>query len=224
MIDLNADLGENGLHDEELFPLISSANVACGGHAGDPMTMLRTLRLARRFGARVGAHPGFWDREHFGRRELPLGPEEIFALVLCQIAALDALARHEGMSLEYVKPHGALYHQAHRDRIAARPLVEAARKYALAVMGLPGGGMEQAAKEQGAPFIPEGFADRRYLPDGQLVPRGDPRAIITDPDEAADQVQRLIDRGQVQTICIHGDHPDPVPFLTTLRQKLMSKI
>lgn len=218
-IDLNSDLGEGCPNDAELMPLISSANISCGAHAGDPETALRVLRLAAQFGVRVGAHPSYPDREHFGRRELALPPERILEDCLYQVGALMGLARAVSLSIEYIKPHGALYNQACRDIEIAKPLVEAARLLGLPLMGLPNSVLEQLARPV-VGFLTEGFADRRYLPDGRLVSRTMPHAMLVDPDEAAEQVVRLIRERGVQSLCVHGDNPDVVPFVKSLRECL----
>jgi UPF0271 protein len=218
-IDLNCDLGEGCPFDAELMPLITSANVACGFHAGDAATALATLRLAARCGVRVGAHPGFHDREHFGRLELTLPTEQIFAETAYQIGALAGLARSVGLTLAYVKPHGALYNMACREEKIARPIVEAVALFGLPVLGLPASQLEVVSAGR-CPYVAEGFADRRYLPDGSLVPRSQPDALVEDPSEAVSQAERLIrDRG-VQTLCVHGDHPKAVAFVRELRASL----
>jgi len=217
-LDLNCDLGEGCPCDAELMPLITSANVACGFHAGDAVTARRTLRLAAAHGVRVGAHPGYADRENFGRRELDLPAERILDECLYQIGALAALARAEGLTLRYVKPHGAIYNQACRDEAVARPVVEAAVFFGLPLLGLPGSRLEAVAAGR-VPFVAEGFADRRYQPDGSLVPRSRPDAFVTDPAEAAAQAVRLLERG-VRTLCVHGDNPQAVAFLRELRAAL----
>src|SRR5262249_32431811 len=155
-IDLNCDLGEGCSHDAELMPLITSANVACGWHAGDAATAHAALRAAARHGVQVGAHPGFPDREGFGRRELPRSEEQIFEDCVHQIGALGGLARAVGLPLRYVKPHGALYNMACRDEARARPVVAAAALFGLAVMGLPGSRLEVLCAGR-CPFVAEGF-------------------------------------------------------------------
>jgi len=220
-LDLNGDLGEGCAHDAELMPLLTSANVACGFHAGDAVTARQTLRLAAAHGVQVGAHPGYADREHFGRCELDLPPERIIDECVYQVGALSALARAEGLTVRYIKAHGALYNQACRDDAVARPLVEAAAVFGLPLLGLPGSRLEAAAAGR-VPFIAEGFADRRYQADGSLVPRSRPDAFVTDPAEAAEQVERLLARG-VRTLCVHGDNPQAVAFLRRLREILVQR-
>jgi UPF0271 protein len=215
-IDLNCDLGEGCPHDAELMPLITSANIACGFHAGDPSTALIALRLAARHGVEAGAHPGYPDRESFGRREMSRSEEEIVADCVYQIGALAALARSVGIALHHIKPHGALYNQACRDDGVARPVLEAAAQFGLPLLGLPGSRLEALAAGR-CPFIAEGFADRRYLPDGSLVPRSRPDAFITEVEEAVRQARWLVDHRGVRTLCVHGDNPDAVRFVRSLR-------
>jgi UPF0271 protein len=218
-IDLNSDLGEGAGQDAEIIPLVTSANLACGFHAGDPATALRIIRLAKQHGVVVGAHPGHPDREGFGRRELPRTPEEVFADCVYQIGALGGVARAEQIEVRYVKPHGGLYHQACREDIYAEAVVQAAALFNLVVMGLPGSKLEDRARGR-CGFVAEGFADRRYRTDGSLVPRDQPDAFIDNPHAAVAQVERLVrDRG-VRTICVHGDNPRAVAFVRALRESL----
>jgi UPF0271 protein len=221
-VDLNCDLGEGCGLDEELMPLITSANVACGFHAGDPLTALAALRAAARCGVQVGAHPGFADREHFGRRELALPPEQVFADCVYQVGALAGLGQAAGLKLAYLKPHGALYNMACRDDALARPVVEAAQAFGLALMALPGSRLEALCAGK-LPFVAEGFADRRYLPDGSLAPRSQPGAFVADADEAVAQAVRLIGQGRVRTLCVHGDNPQAVAFVRGLRAALEAR-
>jgi UPF0271 protein len=218
-IDLNSDLGEGCPHDAELMPLITSANVGCGLHAGDPSTALETLRLAAERGVQVGAHPGYADREQFGRRELDLPASQLFADCVYQIGALAGLARSVGLTLAYVKPHGALYNQACRDEAVARPIVEAAVLFNLPILALPGSRLEALSAGR-VPFVAEGFADRRYLPDGSLVPRTRADALIHDPAEAARQAMELIHTRGIRTLCVHGDNPQALAFVRALRDCL----
>jgi UPF0271 protein len=221
-IDLNTDLGEGAGSDAELMPLITSANVCCGLHAGGPSEIAKTLALAQRFGVSIGAHPGYADRENFGRKELELRNQDIAALNVYQLGALTALAGSIKAQVRYIKPHGALYTQACRDQRIATLIVVAAVEYGLPVVGLPGSQLEAVARDR-IPFIPEGFADRRYRPDGSLVPRTKPEAFIHDPDEAVQQVERLIHDWGVQTICVHGDNPQAVAFAKAVRAALLAR-
>jgi UPF0271 protein len=219
-VDLNCDLGEGCTPDAELMPLITSANIACGGHAGTPMGVLATLNLAKEHGVRVGAHPGYPDREHFGRWELDWPADQIACECFYQIGALWGLARAAGVQIRYVKPHGALYNQACRSPQVAEPMVRAAASWGLAVMGLPDSELAMETRRHGLAFIAEGFADRRYLPDGALVPRGQPGAVIDSAAEAAQQALWLIRERSVESICVHGDNPHAVGFVRHLRQRL----
>jgi UPF0271 protein len=218
-IDLNCDLGEGCGLDAELIPLITSANVSCGFHAGDPRTARLTLQMAARQNVQVGAHPGYPDREHFGRREQQMDETEILELCLYQVGALAGLTRISGRPLRYLKPHGALYNQACRDDAYARPVIAAAKVLGLALMGLPGSRLEALSVGVCA-FVPEGFADRRYLPDGSLVPRSRPDAFIHDAQQAVQQAQQLIREWSIRTLCVHGDNPQAVSFVRALRTAL----
>jgi UPF0271 protein len=218
-IDLNCDLGEGCPCDAELMALVTSANVACGFHAGGPTEARAALRLAARHGALAGAHPSHPDREHFGRHELPRTEDQVFADLIYQVGALAGLARAEGVELHHLKPHGALYHQACRDDAFARPVVAAAELFGLCVVGLPSSRLEAVCAGR-CPFVPEGFADRRYLPNGCLVPRDQPDAFVDRPEEAARQAEELLRAGRVLTLCVHGDNPQAVAFVRELRAAL----
>jgi UPF0271 protein len=221
-IDLNADLGECAGFDAELMPLITSANVCCGLHAGGPSEIAKTLVLANKFDVSIGAHPGYADRENFGRREYELGNQELIALCVYQLGALEAMATALGLPVRYVKPHGALYNQACRDRQIADLFVIAAAQFSLPVLGLPNSQLAEACADR-VPFFAEGFADRRYRPDGSLVPRTDPDAFVHDPDEAVKQVEWLIRERGVETICVHGDNPQAVAFTKAVRDALLAR-
>jgi UPF0271 protein len=221
-IDLNCDLGEGCPHDAELMPLITSANIACGFHAGDAPAAHQALTLAARHGVRAGAHPGFRDREHFGRVEMQRPAEQVFADCVYQIGALAALARAVGVELSHVKPHGALYNQACRDDVLARPVVEAVALFGLPLVGLPASRLEALTAGR-CPFLAEGFADRRYLPDGNLVPRSRPDAFVEDPAEAVRQAEWLIRQRGVRTLCVHGDNPQALAFVRALREALTAR-
>jgi len=216
-VDLNCDLGEGAGNDAAIMPLITSANVACGFHAGSALESHRTVELARAHGITTGAHPGHADREHFGRRELHLPPGQVYAETVYQIGALIALA--DPASIKYIKPHGGLYHEAHRDEATADALVAAATRFNLIVMGLPGSLLEQRTRGR-CGFVAEGFADRGYRDDGSLIPRDAPGAFIHDPAAAVAQAKRLIAERGVRTLCVHGDNPRALAFVQALRQQL----
>lgn len=220
LIDLNADLGEGAGTDADLMPLITSANICCGGYAGDIPTMRAALDLAKRHAVRVGAHPGF-GRDDFGRRELTTHPAELTLELRAMLTNFFGFAEVHGVRVEYVKPHGALYHQACRDREYAAALLTAIRMERLPVVGLPGSVLEGVAVEQRIGFIPEGFADRRYRPDGSLVPRTEPDAVLHDVKEVVAQVEWLVREKGVRTICVHGDTPGAVEFVRAVRAALL---
>ena len=221
-IDLNCDLGEGCPHDAELMPLSTSANIACGFHAGDPATAYTALSLAAEHGVQPGAHPGFPDRENFGRKELKRSESQILEDCLYQVGALEGLARALGMPLRHLKAHGALYNMACRNDAYARPVVAVAELFKLHLMGLPGSRLEALCVGR-CPFVAEGFADRRYLPDGSLVPRSRPDACVEDPAESVKQVEWLLNERGVRTICVHGDNPRAVQFVRELRDALTRK-
>jgi UPF0271 protein len=223
LIDLNADLGEGIGTDAALMPLITSANVCCGFHAGDADTVRATLELAARHGVAVGAHPGYADRANFGRVEHVLTDRQVATLVIHQLGALTGLSRICRSYVRYLKPHGALYHQAGRDPNVAKPVVAAAFLYGLTVVGMRGSELELAASAVGLPFVAEGYADRRYRPDGTLVPRSEAGAQIEDPGEAIEQVDRLVREQGVRTVCVHGDTPGAVEFAGRLREGLAAR-
>lgn len=230
-IDLNADLGEGFGSDAELLPLVTSASIACGFHAGDPRTMHETLAAAKSARVAVGAHPGFADRENFGRCELALSPDDVFALVAYQIGAFAALAHAAGLRPQHVKPHGALYNMAARDHAVAEPVVRAiaACDMSLVVFAPAGSALATVAERHGLRVAREYFADRNYLADGSLVPRSRPDALLHDPVAAAARVLRLLRDGVVrtvdgtdlllkaETVCLHGDTAETIGFAKALR-------
>src|SRR5215216_4839859 len=184
-IDLNCDMGENIGNDEDIMRYITSANIACGFHAGDFKSMRMTIRLAKRYGVAVGAHPGWQDVEGFGRREISLPPDEVEALVLYQIGALYAITKAEGVELQHVKPHGSLYNQAAKDKVLANAIAGAVKRFSgdLILFGLAGSSLIEAGIDIGLKVANEGFPDRHYNPDGTLVSRKEANAIIESPDE-----------------------------------------
>jgi UPF0271 protein len=233
-IDLNCDLGESAGHDAELMALISSANIACGGHAGDAGTMRATVALAQRHGVAIGAHPGFADRENFGRKELTISPVEAAALVRAQVRELQGVAAAAGAAVNHVKLHGALYNLASRDRALARAVVEAVLDCGrdLRMFALAGSELERTGRQAGLRVAGEVFADRTYQADGTLTPRGRPDALVGDAAAAARQVLRMVLEGAVratdgtdaavaaETVCVHGDGPHAVTFARQLRDEL----
>lgn len=216
-IDLNCDMGENIGNDEDIMPYLTAANIACGFHAGDENTMRETVRLAKHYGVAVGAHPSWKDREGFGRNEMSLPPEQVELLILEQVNALAEIAKAEGVELHHVKPHGALYNQAAKDRLLATAIARAVKTVSadLVLVGLAGSGLVEAGLEVGLKAANEGFPDRNYNPDGTLVSRKQPHALIESPDEIAQHAIELVQNGidfsgrrvSVDTLCLHGDHP-----------------
>lgn len=215
-IDLNADLGEGFPNDGRLLELVTSASIACGGHAGDRGTMMATLQRALMHGVAVGAHPGYADRATFGRREMKTTAQDVEKLVLEQVAELKRASRLLDHPIRFVKPHGALYNQAQRDDEVARGVIAAMKWLDLPLLGQPGSVLETLAAEAKIRFIAEGFPERRYQPDGRLVPRSQPDAVLHDPREIEAQVLRLASKGHA-TLCIHGDDPDAVAKAENVR-------
>ncbi len=238
-IDLNSDIGESfGAwtlgDDAHVLDHITSANVACGFHAGDPDTMLQTVHAARQRGVAVGAHPGYPDLVGFGRRPMICSPGEVYAFCLYQIGALAGVCRAEGVPLYHVKPHGALYNQSCSDHQLARAVAQATRDAApdLILLGLAGTEHEAAAREVGIRFAAEVFADRAYLPDGSLVPRSRKDSVLHDADTIAARVIRMVSDGTVETesgitrlarmdsICVHGDNAEACRIVAAVRNAL----
>jgi UPF0271 protein len=215
---MNADLGEGFANDRDLLELITSANVCCGAHAGIPQAIRQTLRDAVARGVYIGAHPGYPDREGFGRREQKLTTLEAVELISTQINALISLAAEVNARVRYLKPHGALYNQAGREPDIARAVVAAAGSFGLPLLGQPGSLAETFAHECGVVYVAEGFPDRRYRDDGSLSPRSEPGAMLREPDEIEGQAIRLVCEGRVATLCIHGDEPGAVGNASIVRQ------
>ncbi|WP_116127449.1 5-oxoprolinase subunit PxpA [Lewinella sp. IMCC34183] len=237
-IELNADLGESWYDrrigdDAALMPFLDACNIACGFHGGDALTQVVTIRLALDHGVAIGAHPSFPDRKHFGRRTPELPPDRLYALLLYQVSALQGMTRAAGGQLHHLKPHGALYHFADGDPVAAAAVVRVMRELDIAILyGPPGGRLEEAARTSGRTFYAEGFADRRYEPSLHLRSRQLPGASLDDPQEAADQARQLATTGTVtasdgqsyplelRTLCLHGDHPGAVARARAVRAAL----
>ena len=236
VIDLNSDLGESfGRYDlgcdEKLVPLLTSVNAACGFHAGDPLVMRKTVRLAKEAGVSVGAHPGFDDLQGFGRRNIVLSYDELYACVLYQVGALDAFVKAEGMKLAHVKPHGAMYNMACKDKGMSEAICRAVKDYdpGLIVLAQESGLLYQTAVETGLRAAAEVFADRAYEEDGTLVARSKPGAMIKDPGEALARVIRMIREGKVtaitgkdipvkaDSVCVHGDNEQALAFIEEIR-------
>ncbi|MBB4658569.1 5-oxoprolinase subunit PxpA [Parvularcula dongshanensis] len=235
-IDLNADLGElpgeeGAALDAAIMPLLSSCNVACGGHAGNEETMRRTLAIAKAHGVAPGAHPSYPDREGFGRREVQIGNDALAASLAGQVTALIEAAAATGTALTHLKPHGALYHVAARDERVAATLATIASSHGLALVGPPTGALRAAAHAEDLAYLAEGFADRSYQADGTLTPRGRPGAVLTDHKAQARQALSLA-RGRpldtpggsvtlrVETLCLHGDTPGAIGAARAIRSAL----
>ncbi|HWC21575.1 MAG TPA: 5-oxoprolinase subunit PxpA [Flexivirga sp.] len=238
-IDLNADLGESFGRwrlgdDEALLQVVTSANVACGFHAGDPATLVRTCAAAAERGVRIGAQVAYRDLAGFGRRFIDVSAEDLYADVLYQIGALDGIARSVGSRVSYVKPHGALYNTVvHHEEQAAAVVRAVAAAGEIPILGLPGSAVLAAASSAGIRAVPEAFADRAYTAEGTLVPRTSPGAVLTDPAEIAQRAAHMVLTHQVETIdgsivptdaesiCVHGDSPDAVAMATAVRDALV---
>lgn len=238
-IDINCDMGESfGIYklgtDEAIMPFITSANIACGFHAGDPSIMRKTVQLAMKHHVSIGAHPGLQDREGFGRRNMDITAEEAYSLVVYQIGALAGIVQAEGGNMRHVKPHGALYNMATVNPALSEAIAEAvyAVNPELVLYGLAGGELLKAGKRIGLKTSSEVFADRTYQADGTLTSRRLPNAVITDDAESISQVVRMIEEGQVmsqqghdisilaETVCIHGDGEHALPFAQKIRHQL----
>jgi len=236
-IDFNCDLGEGCGSDAAILPHISSASLACGFHAGDPASLRDAIAACLAAGVAIGAHPAFADREHFGRRELSLPAADIHALVGYQIGATAALARAAGARLAHVKPHGALYNLAARDPETAAAIAAAVRDVdpSLRLYGLAGSALTRAGEATGLRVVHEVFAERRYLANGQLVPRSEPDAVIAVLSDSIEQVRTMVREGRViardgtavamraDSLCLHGDRPDAAAFARALRSALQAE-
>jgi 5-oxoprolinase (ATP-hydrolysing) subunit A len=237
VVDLNADLGEGAGHDDELLALVTSANIACGFHAGDAETMRRSIETARDRKVAVGAHPSLFDRENFGRKELPVKSGEVFDAVVYQLGIFQAIAEAAGVQPNHVKPHGALYNMAVRDQELADAIGRAIAKVdiRLILFAPQSSALARAGITNGLLIAHEVFADRNYLSDGSLVPRSRPDALLHDPEEAATRVVRMLREAKVhsvdgvdvdvraETVCVHGDTPGAVDFARSLKSRLESE-
>jgi 5-oxoprolinase (ATP-hydrolysing) subunit A len=240
-VDLNADLGESFSvwrlgDDEAMLQLVTSANVACGFHAGDPTVLVRTCRAAAERDVRIGAQVGYRDLAGFGSRFIDVTAEDLTADVIYQIGALQALAQAAGSRVSYVKPHGALYNTIVADRGQARAVAEAVHAVdpGLPVLGLAGSAFFDEARNLGLRIVPEAFADRAYRADGQLVSRRLPGAVLHDPQEIADRVASMVNSGRVaaidgsmipitvESVCVHGDSPGAVQIAAAVRERLLA--
>lgn len=241
LIDLNSDIGESfGAYelgnDKAIMKSITSANVACGFHAGDPLVLKKTVDLCSEMGIAVGAHPGYPDLAGFGRRNMSCTPDEVYSDCLYQIGAVSAFCKANGLDLQHVKPHGAMYNQAAKSSELATAIACAIKDAGgnLILMGLANSEFERAAKDKGVLFAAEAFADRAYMPDGSLVPRSKPGAVIHDAEFAAKRVVRMAMEGTVEAIdgtiinfrpasvCMHGDTPEAVEMAEAVKKALES--
>ncbi len=239
-VDLNADLAEGyGVwelgNDAAMLDIVTSANLACGFHAGNPIGLARTCRAAAERAVRIGAQVGYFDLAGFGRRQIEVAPDELAADVTYQIGALQALARAAGSALAYVKPHGALYNTIVDHREQARAVAEAVHAVdpGLPVLGLAGSVFFEEAERRGLRTVAEAFADRAYLPDGRLLPRGEAGAVLRDPGQIAERVLNMVDTGtvtsvggtvikvEVESVCVHGDSPGAVEIAAAVRDRLL---
>jgi UPF0271 protein len=231
-VDLNADLGEGEPHDAKLLTIVSSCNIACGGHTGDAESMRQAVQLAASHGVSVGAHPSYPDREGFGRQSCFMAGDELLTSLTKQVEALAAVCELQGVSLNTLKAHGALYNDAGGDAKLAEMLVQLAARFQLALIGLPAAATESQARRHGVTYLREGFVDRSYQPDGSLTPRNRDGALITDASAAAEQALRLATglpvitmegnelQLQVDTLCLHGDTPSAAVIARAVKLRL----
>lgn len=231
-IDLNSDLGEGALFDEDIIPLISSANIACGFHAGDSALMNKTIKLCRENDISFGAHPGFPDKENFGRTNMEVTPQQVYEYTLCQLGALDAFAKANNTKLKHIKPHGAMYNMAAKDKALADAIAKAVKDYddSLILLALSGSEMIKSAENLGLKYASEVFADRAYEDDGSLRARSLEGSMITDENDAIKRVVRMVKEGKVKaysgkdidikadSVCVHGDGAKALDFVRALRK------
>jgi len=222
-IDLNADVGE-GADDTALYPLLSSVNVACGGHAGDERSMAAAIESAAAHRLSLGAHPSYPDRGGFGRVSVASTPEALADAIAQQVAAIAAIAAARGVPLRHVKPHGALYNDAARDTVVAAAIADGVARVSrsVALVALAGSQAEGLWRDLGWEVVPEGFCDRAYEPDGRLAPRSIPGALLTDPVDAAAQALRLAHEGRCRTLCVHSDTPGAAAILAAARAAILA--
>lgn len=231
-INLNCDLGEGAKYDDVIIPLINSANVACGFHAGDSDMMMKTVRLCAENQVGIGAHPGYPDKENFGRTNMQVIPEQVYGFTVYQLGALDAVAKSRGAKMTYVKPHGAMYNMAAKDYDLAKAIASAVKDFddSLIFLGLSGSKMIDAAKECGLKYACEVFADRAYEADGTLRARSLEGSMITDENQAIERVIRMVKEGKVtaytgeeieieaHSVCVHGDGEKALDFVKALNR------
>lgn len=241
-IDINSDLGESfGVYslgmDEDVLSLVTSANIACGFHAGDPNVMAKTVRICKQNDVAVGAHPGLPDLIGFGRRHMKVDPDDVYRFIVYQIGALQAFCNIEKVEMHHVKPHGALYNMAAKDSVIAEAIASAVHDFDpnLILYGLAGSELIRAAEKQKLRYASEVFADRTYQPDGSLTPRSWENAMIQDPLAAEEQVMKMVTEGKVMTadgnfipieadtVCVHGDGPNALDFANALRRRLANE-
>lgn len=231
-IDLNSDLGEGAAFDEQIIPLISGANIACGFHAGDSEIMAKTILLCKENGISLGAHPGYPDRENFGRTNMAVTPKQVYDYTLYQLGALSAMAKAQGTTLQHIKPHGAMYNMAAKDIDLANAIVDAVKDFdsSIILLALSGSKMIEAAKNKNLKYACEVFADRAYEADGTLRPRSLEGSMITDENEAVSRVIRMVKEGKVtaytgedieleaHSVCVHGDGEKALDFVRKLNK------
>ncbi len=231
-VDLNSDLGEGAAFDSQIIPLITSANIACGFHAGDSNIMNSTVKLCKANSVSFGAHPGYLDKENFGRTDMELTPDEVYNITVCQLGALAAFSKLNGVKMQHVKPHGAMYNKAAKDIESALAIANAIKDFdpSLILLALSGSKMIEAAKEVGIKYVSEVFADRAYEADGSLRKRTLEGSMITDENEAISRVVRMIKEGKVtaytgedvpieaHSVCVHGDGEKALDFVRALNR------
>ncbi len=234
---LNCDLGEGAGNDAAIYPLIDQANIACGGHAGSEQTMEENIRLAKQYGVEIGAHPGYPDPENFGRVSIPLSPEALAQILREQIGRLEAIAHAHGLKLGYVKPHGALYNNMMRDEAIFETIAQTVSQIDphldLMILSSPRNEeYESIAARYGIPLRYELFADRNYTPEGHLVPRTEPHALLHDPGKIVKRIQHYLETGFLEaydetplrlrgdSLCVHGDNPEAIAVIEALRDAL----